>query len=87
MTKFWFEMGFVFFADMLLDVCCVRYNLSVTGRKPWPATMWSISIALNAGLSTIVFVDNYWTLIAGAAGAAIGTYWTVWHAKKEDGKE
>lgn len=83
MLKFWAEMGFVFFADMLLDVCCVRYNLAVGARSAGKATMWSIAIALNAGLSTIVFVDNYWTLLAGAAGAAIGTYWTVRHAARD----
>lgn len=83
--KFWLEIVFVFFADMLLDVFAVRYSLSVNSKPPQAAraSLWSVLIALDAGLSTIVFVDNYYTLISGALGAAIGTYFTVRYAKNE----
>ena len=82
--KFVLELIFVFFADMLLDVFAVRYSLAVNAKPPkaGAASIWSVLIALDAGLSTIVFVDNYWTVLSGAAGAAIGTYWTVKHAKQ-----
>lgn len=78
-------MAFVFFADMLLDVFSVRYTLAANAKpaRAGGAAFWSIMIALDAGLSTIVFVDNYWTVLSGAAGAAIGTYWTLKHATKE----
>ncbi len=84
--KFWIEMFFVFFADMLLDVFAVRYSLAVNHKPPkaGPAAMGSVLIAIDAGLSTIVFVDNYWTVISGAVGAAVGTYWTVKHAKQTE---
>lgn len=81
--RFWVEIIFVFFADMLLDVCCARYTIAANNFLPGKAAAWSVAIAINAGLSTIVFVDNYYTIISGACGAAIGTYWAVWHAKKE----
>lgn len=85
MIKFWGEMAFVFFADMLLDVFSVRYTLAANAKpsRPTAAAFWSIMIALDAGVSTIVFVDNYWTILSGAAGAALGTYWTLKHAAKE----
>ena len=87
MIKFWSEIAFVFFADMLLDVFSVRYTLAANAKpaRAGSAAFWSIMIALDAGLSTIVFVDNYWTILSGAAGAAIGTYWTLKHAAKENG--
>ena len=86
MIKFWSEIAFVFFADMLLDVFSVRYTLAANAKpaRAGNAAFWSIMIALDAGLSTIVFVDNYWTILSGAAGAAIGTYWTLKHAAKEN---
>lgn len=86
--KFWIEIVFVFFADALLDVFSVKYSRSVNGDNPKPywAAWWSIMIALDAGLSTIVFVDNYYTLISGALGAAVGTIWVVKRAKKEAAK-
>lgn len=86
-AKFWLEMAFVFFADMLLDVFSVRYSLAVNARprRALEAALWSVAIAIDAGLSTICFVDNYWTLVSGALGAALGTYLTVRHAEgKED---
>lgn len=85
MMRFWGEMLFVFFADMLLDIFAVRYTLAANAKpaRCEAAAFWSIMIALDAGLSTIVFVDNYWTILSGAAGAAIGTYWTLKHASKE----
>jgi hypothetical protein len=85
MVKFVSELVFVFFADMLLDIFAVRYTLAANAKpaKCESASFWSVMIALDAGLSTIVFVDNYWTILSGAAGAAIGTYWTLKHASKK----
>ena len=85
--KFWLEMFFVFFADMLLDVFAVRYNISITNKRAAAAAFWSVLIALDAGLSTIVFVDNYYTLISGALGAAVGTFFTVKYAKREKAED
>lgn len=89
MIQFWTQMVFVFFADMLLDVFSVKYSRSVNGDDPKPywAAFWSIMIALDAGISTIVFVENNWTLISGALGAAVGTIWVVKRAKKETTKK
>jgi hypothetical protein len=86
MIKFWSEMLFVFFADMLLDIFSVKFTLSANAKpaRAGRAAFWSVMIALDAGLSTIVFVDNYWTILSGAAGAAIGTYWTLKHAQRKN---
>lgn len=84
--KFWMEILFVFFADMLLDMFSVKYSRAVNAKpaRAGAASWWSVAIALDAGLSTIVFVDNYYTLISGALGAAVGTYFTVRHASKNE---
>jgi hypothetical protein len=80
-----FQCIAIFFGMMLLDYCWAYYVLSIEARAPFAAALWSAGIFAVSSTTTIVYVNNHYTIFAAIAGAFLGTYLSVLReAKKKD---
>lgn len=76
---FTLQMIAVFCLSLIVDIFWTKYKLA-TGAHA--TAFWSMMIVLGGTFSTQIWLDNRWTVLAGAAGAYLGTWWTVWMEKR-----
>lgn len=72
----------VFVAALLADVVWARYTISVAAHAPRLAAIWATFIILIGVVNIDAYIASRWFVIPAAAGAAVGTYYTVRHAER-----
>lgn len=73
----------VFLAAVILDVAWARYTLTVTKHHAWAAVFWSTTIVVMGWIGIDSYILSPWYVIPAALGAAVGTYFTITHAKRK----
>ncbi len=74
----------VFVITLLVDIAWTKYLLRAAEKRAHPASMWSAVIVGLGGLNVLVYTQNPWALIPAAAGAYIGTWWTIKREKRNE---
>lgn len=67
----------IFTINVALDVVYAKYTIATTARRPVEAGLWATAIILVGAASIVLYTNNYWLVIPAAAGAFVGTYYTV----------
>lgn len=71
------EWLLIFAVNAILDVVWAKYTLAVTARRPVLSGFWASGIVTVGAISIILYTANFWLIIPAAAGAFVGTYFTV----------
>lgn len=79
--NFWHAV-FVFLIAAFSDAVWARYTLAVGKHSALASAMWAIGIIATGVVSIDAYIDSRWYVLPVGAGAAIGTYLTVLHAKR-----
>lgn len=63
----------VFFADFVW----ARYITAIAEARKLHASAWAVALLVLSGVATIAYVNNHWMLIPAAAGAFVGTWFSI----------
>jgi hypothetical protein len=73
----------LFVVGALTDVAWSRWSLTVNRGHQNQAALWAFLICLPAALTVNAYVHYWWFVAIYALGAALGTWATVVHSKRE----
>lgn len=76
---------FIFLVNTLLDIVYAKYTMAVQRRDASHAAHWATAIILIGGVSIISYTHNPILILPAAAGAWVGTWYTVGKAKHDEG--
>ena len=67
----------VFSAAAVNDVVWTKYIAAVSGHKALAAGLWATGTILLGAFGIVSYTADHFALIPAAAGAFVGTYFTV----------
>lgn len=68
---------FVFTATVIADVIWAEWARAVSLRRADLAAVYAAGIIVCGAFVTIEYVHDHWLLLPAAAGAFVGTWWSV----------
>ena len=81
-----FKFLTVFIAMGIADVCWTYYFIKIEERKSVAAGLWGIGIYLCGAFTIMSYMEDRTLVVAAMMGSFVGTYLTVEHKKKKEGK-
>ena len=70
----------------IADVCWTYYFIKIEERKSVAAGLWGIGIYLCGAFTIMSYMEDRTLVVAAMMGSFVGTYLTVEHKKKKEGK-
>lgn len=66
-----------FAAMAALDFVWGNYTRNVADGRRVPSALWAAGIVFFNATVTLAYVGDHWTILPAAAGAFVGTYFSV----------
>lgn len=73
---------FLFIMAAVSDITWTRWTQMVTAGRAVAASLWAMSIVVSSFLYVDAYLHSRWYVIPLALGAGVGTWLTVWWAKR-----
>lgn len=68
---------FVFTATVIADVIWAEWSKAVAAKRPAASGLYAMGIIVCGAFVTIEYVHDHILLVPAAAGAFLGTWWSV----------
>lgn len=72
----------IFAAVFALDFAWARYNIATAEKHITRSAVYSVIVYLLSAFVTIQYITDPWKLLPACFGAAAGTAFSVWSAKR-----
>ncbi len=73
----------LFVVALVGDVTWAKWTVHVNKQQPFKAAFWAMMIVLAGAVSVDAYIHSRWYVLPLALGAGVGTWMTVWWAKRK----